>query len=188
MPRSTRVQKTADQLLPPYGACAAQRGRGIRDGCGPLSRGIAGSRSAPHAPPSCDGARTATAAEIGAPSHRLQHPRGTTVVPTPPRPANTTRRAVVIAPGQKCRRRRAVPLSDVQKILNHAFFRRGCWQDSRPLPSGSGLCVQSRRDASSFSSFAATIPASNGPNDCLAISHLASRGRVTPSLVPRVGA
>ena len=53
--------ETADQLLPPYGACAAQRGRGIRDGCGPLSRGIAGRRSAPHAPPSCNGA-TATAA------------------------------------------------------------------------------------------------------------------------------
>ena len=35
------------------------------------------------------------AAEIGAPSHRLQHPRGTAVLPTPPRPANTTRRAVV---------------------------------------------------------------------------------------------
>ena len=49
------------------------------------------------------------AAEIGAPSHRLQHPRGTAVLPTPPRPANTIGRAVVIAPGQKCRRRRAVP-------------------------------------------------------------------------------
>ena len=45
----------------PSGACVGQRGRGIRDGCGPFSRGIAGSRSAPHAPPSCDGA-TATAA------------------------------------------------------------------------------------------------------------------------------
>ena len=55
------------------------------------------------------------AAEIGAPSHRLQHPRGTAVLPTPPRPANTIGRAVVIAPGQKCRRRRAVPLSDVRR-------------------------------------------------------------------------
>ena len=169
-----------------------------------MYRGIAGSRSAPHAPPSCNGA-TATAApprlrpgaaEIGAPSHRLQHPRGTTVLPTPPRPANTIGRAVVIAPPQKCRRRRAVPLIDVrrrrgwrQKILNHAFRRGGAGRIPGPSPqaSGSGLCVQSRRDASSFSSFAATTPASNGPNDCLAITHLASRDRVTPSLVPRVG-
>ena len=37
------------------------------------------------------------AAEIGAPSHRLQHPRGTAVLPTPPRPANTIGRAVVNA-------------------------------------------------------------------------------------------
>ena len=49
------------------------------------------------------------AAEIGAPSHRLQHPRGSAALPTPPRPANSIGRAVVIAPGQKCRRRRAVP-------------------------------------------------------------------------------
>ena len=49
------------------------------------------------------------AAEIGAPSHRLQHPRGTAVLPTPPRPANTIRRAVVKGRGAKYRRRRAVP-------------------------------------------------------------------------------
>ena len=55
------------------------------------------------------------AAEIGAPSHRLQHPRGTAVLPTPPRPANTIRRAVVEGRGAKCRRRRAVPLSDVRR-------------------------------------------------------------------------
>ena len=55
------------------------------------------------------------AAEIGAPSHRLQHPRGAAVLPTPPRPANTIGRAVVNAPPQKCRRRRAVPLSDVRR-------------------------------------------------------------------------
>ena len=57
-----------------------------------------------------------------------------------------------------------------------------------PQASGSGLCVQSSRDESSPSSSAVILSASNGPNDCLAISHLASRGRVTPSLVPRVGA
>ena len=55
------------------------------------------------------------AAEIGAPSHRLQHPRGTAVLPTPPRPANSIGRAVVKAAPQKCRRRRAVPLSDVRR-------------------------------------------------------------------------
>ena len=55
------------------------------------------------------------AAEIGAPSHRLQHPRGTAVLPTPPRPANSIRRAVVKGRGAKCRRRRAVPLSDVRR-------------------------------------------------------------------------
>ena len=49
------------------------------------------------------------AAEIGAPSHRLQHPRGTAVLPTPSRPANTIGRAVVKAAPLKCRRRRAVP-------------------------------------------------------------------------------
>ena len=63
------------------------------------------------------------AAEIGAPSHRLQHPRGTAVLPTPPRPANTIGRAVVIAPGQKCRRRRAVPLSDVRRPARLAANR-----------------------------------------------------------------
>ena len=55
------------------------------------------------------------AAEIGAPSHRLQHPRGTAVLPTPSRPANTIGRAVVKAAPLKCRRRRAVPLSDVRR-------------------------------------------------------------------------
>ena len=138
------------------------------------------------------------AAEIGAPSHRLQHPRGTAVLPTPPRPANSIRRAVVKGRGAKCRRRRAVPLSDVWRPAGLASenpqsrfsARGGAGRIPGPSPqaSGSRLCVQSRRDASSFSSFAATTPASNGPNDCLAISHLASRGRVTPSLVPRVGA
>ena len=42
------------------------------------------------------------AAKIGAPSHRLQHPRGTTVLPAPPRPANSIRRAVVNAAPLKC--------------------------------------------------------------------------------------
>ena len=55
------------------------------------------------------------AAEIGAPSHRLQHPRGMAVLPTPPRPANTIGRAVANAAPQKCRRRRTVPLSDVRR-------------------------------------------------------------------------
>ena len=63
------------------------------------------------------------AAEIGAPSHRLQHPRGTAVLPTPPRPANSIGRAVVKAAPLKCRRRRAVPLSDVRRPARLAANR-----------------------------------------------------------------
>ena len=138
------------------------------------------------------------AAEIGAPSHRLQHPRGTAVLPTPPRPANTIGRAVVIAPGQKCRRRRAVPLSDVRRPAAAGGQKSGfsppdakIWSRVSllaPPSCRSGPCLLSSRDESSPSSSAVILSASNGPNDCLAISHLASRGRVTPSLVPRVGA
>ena len=138
------------------------------------------------------------AAEIGAPSHRLQHPRGTAVLPTPPRPANSIGRAVVKAAPLKCRRRRAVPLSDVRRparlaATNPDFLPPDAKIWSRvsllaPPSCRSGPCLLSSRDESSPSSSAVILSASNGPNDCLAISHLASRGRVTPSLVPRVGA
>ena len=138
------------------------------------------------------------AAEIGAPSHRLQHPRGTAVLPTPSRPANTIGRAVVKGRGAKCRRRRAVPLSDVRRparpaATNPDFLPPDAKIWSRvsllaPPSCRSGPCLLSSRDESSPSSSAVILSASNGPSDCLAISHLASRGRVTPSLVPRVGA
>ena len=138
------------------------------------------------------------AAEIGAPSHRLQHPRGAAVLPTPPRPANTIGRAVVNAPPQKCRRRRAVPLSDVRRPAAAGGQESGfssldakIWSRVSllaPPSCRSGPCLLSSRDESSPSSSAVILSASNGPSDCLAISHLASRGRVTPSLVPRVGA
>ena len=49
-----------------------------------------------------------------------------------------------------------------------------------PPSCRSGPCLLSSRDVSSPSSSAVILSASNGPNDCLAITHLASRGRVTP--------
>ena len=198
--------ETADQLLPPYGACAAQRGRGIRDGCGPLSRGIAGRRSAPHAPPSCNGA-TATAAPPRLP------PRGCrNRCPEPPFATSARNGGAADAlptgkhhwKGGGERSRSEMSSSSRSSLVSARRPAAAGGQESgfssldakiwsrvsllAPPSCRSGPCLLSSRDESSPSSSAVILSASNGPNDCLAISHLASRGRVTPSLVPRVGA
>ena len=190
----------------PSGACVGQRGRGIRDGCGPLSRGIAGSRSAPHAPPSCDGA-TATAAPPRLP------PRGCrNRCPEPPFATSARNGGAADAPptgkhhGKGGGERSTSEMSSSSRsslvsarrpagagVRTSGFSSLDAKIWSRvsllaPPSCRSGPCLLSSRDESSPSSSAVILSASNGPNDCLAISHLASRGRVTPSLVPRVGA
>ena len=202
---SREAQKGCQPPLP-SGACVGQRGRGIRDGCGPFSRGIAGSRSAPHAPPSCDGA-TATAAPPRLP------PRGCrNRCPEPPFATSARNGGAADAPptgkyhwkgGGERKRRKMSSSSRSSLKLRSAPGAAGVRQSGfssldakiwsrvsllAPPSCRSGPCLLSSRDESSPSSSAVILSASNGPNDCLAISHLASRGRVTPSLVPRVGA
>ena len=164
-----------------------------------------GCRSAPHAPPSCDGA-TATAAPPRLPPRGCRDRR-----PEPPFATSARNGGAADAPptgklhqkGGGDRSRSVMSSSSRSSLVSARRPAAAGGQESgfssldakiwsrvsllAPPSCRSGPCLLSSRDESSPSSSAVTLSASDWLFETLAFAHLGRLRRVTPSLVPQVG-